>query len=206
MKVQIVCALIIIFVSNEVLVMIEIWELCRKLSNHERRALLRMVCNSKDGLNVGIAEEESNGLQQSGTSQYLGQLWKLGLIRRVRSGRYVNYYPDAENAHVLIQDVAVALQERFRSEDKDTTPNEDYLPVMRVMGHAMRAKVIGMLSREGTLSLDYLCDKTGLTAKSLARHLKPAIEIGLVEEIGDGSLKINTPADPIAQLLIKAYS
>ena len=206
MKVQIVCALIIICVSNEVLVMIEIWELCRKLSNHERRALLRMVCNSKDGLNVGIAEEESNGLQQSGTSQYLGQLWKLGLIRRVRSGRYVNYYPDAENAHVLIQDVAVALQERFRSEDKDTTPNEDYLPVMRVMGHAMRAKVIGMLSREGTLSLDYLCDKTGLTAKSLARHLKPAIEIGLVEEIGDGSLKINTPADPIAQLLIKAYS
>ena len=206
MKVQIVCALIIIFVSNEVLVMIEIWELCRKLSNHERRALLRMVCNSKDGLNVGIAEEESNGLQQSGTSQYLGQLWKLGLIRRVRSGRYVNYYPDAENAHVLIQDVAVALQERFRSEDKDTTPNEDYLPVMRVMGHAMRAKVIGMLSREGTLSLDYLCDKTGLTAKSLARHLKPAIEIGLVEEIGDGSLKINTPADPIARLLIKAYS
>ena len=186
--------------------MVEIWELCRKLSNPERRALLRMVCNSKDGLNVGIAEEESNGLQQSGTSQYLGQLWKLGLIRRVRSGRYVNYYPDAENAHVLIKDVAIALQVRFCAENKDTTPNEDYLPVMRVMGHAMRAKIIGMLAREGTLSLDYLCDKTGLTAKSLARHLKPAIKIGLVEEVGDGSLKISTPDDHIAQMLVNSYS
>ena len=186
--------------------MVEIWELCRKLSNSERRALLRMVCNSRDGLNVGIAQDGAEGLKQSGTSQYLGQLWKLGLIRRGRSGKFVNYYPDAENAHALIRDVAVALQDRFRSEDNDGSANEDYLPVMRVMGHAMRARIIGMLAREGTLSVDYLCDKTGLAAKALARHLKPAMEIGLVEEVGHGSLKIKTPDDSIAQLLVKSYS
>ena len=117
----------------------EPWELCRKLANPERRALLRMVCEAKDGLNVGLAQDGAVGLEQSGTSQYLGQLWKLGLIRRVRSGRFVNYYADAENAHALVKDVAVALQERFRAEAGCGSHDESYLPVMRVMGNAMRA-------------------------------------------------------------------
>ena len=184
--------------------MTEMWELCRKLANTERRALLRMVCEAKDGLNVGVAEDAAKGLQQSGTSQYLGQLWKLGLIRRIRSGHYVNYYADAENAPVLVKDVAIALQERFRAEIGSHNHDESYLPVMRVMGNAMRARIIGMLDREGQVSREYVCDKLGLDERSLGRHLKPAQDIGLVECNVGGNLKIIRPSDLIAQLILKA--
>ena len=127
------------------------------MANPERRSLLRMVCEAKDGLNVGIAQDGAEGLKQSGTSQYLGQLWKLGLIRRVRSGKYVNYYADAENAHALVQNVAVALQDRFRAESGGNSHDEGYLPVMRVMGNAMRARIVGMLAREGQATREYVC-------------------------------------------------
>ena len=162
------------------------------------RALLRMVCEAKDGLNVGLAQDGAVGLKQSGTSQYLGQLWKLGLIRRVRSGRFVNYYADAENAHALVKDVAVALQERFRAEAGCGSHDESYLPVMRVMGNAMRARIIGLLAREGYANNEYVCEKLGLD-----RHLKPAINIGLVERDEGGTLRLNQPSDPIARLVVK---
>lgn len=184
----------------------EIWELCRKLANPERRALLRMVCEAKDGLNVGIAQDGAEGLKQSGTSQYFGQLWKLGLIRRLRSGRFVNYYADAENAHALVRDVAVALQERFRAEAGGGSHDESYLPVMRVMGNAMRARIVGMLAREGSACHEYVCDRLGVSGRTLDRHLKPAIDIGLVECDANGNLKISTPTDPIAQLIVKSAS
>ena len=184
--------------------MTEMWELCRKLANPERRALLRKVCEATDGLNVGIAQDGNDGLKQSGTSQYLGQLWKLGLIRRLRSGKYVNYYADAENSHALLNDVAVALQERFRAEIGSHNHDEGYLPVMRVMGNAMRARIVGMLARDGAANCEYVCDKTGLGAKALLRHLKPAFDIGLIELDSGDILKFNQPSDPIAQLIVKA--
>ena len=186
--------------------MTEIWELCRKLSNPERLALLRKVYESKDGINVGTVNEHADGLKQSGTSQYLGQLWKLGLIRRARSGKYVNYYAAPENAHVLIQDVALALQERFRAEFGSGNQDEGYVPVMRVMGNAMRAKIVGMLAREGRACRKYVCDKTGLEEKALIRHLKPALKIGLVQFDAKEILWVNQPTDTIAKLIVNSYS
>lgn len=182
----------------------EVWELCRKLANPERLSLLRRVCEARDGLNVGIAQDGSDALKQSGTSQYLGQLWKLGLIRRVRSGRFVNYYADAENAHATIRDVAVALQERFRAEAGGGDRDEGYLPVMRVMGNAMRARIVGLLATEGQANREYVCDRLGLDFRTLDRHLKPAIDMGLVECDAGDNLRIVPPSDPIAQLIVKS--
>lgn len=183
--------------------MVEMWEFCRKLSNPERLGLLRQVCEARDCLNVGVAQEGAPGLKQSGTSQYLGQLWKMGLIRRLRSGHYVNYYADAENAYASIRDAAVALQNRFREESRTQSRDESYVLVMRVMGNAMRARIVGKLAREGLMTLDYLCDRMGMDAKILNRHLKPAIEAGLVECDAKGFLRLNRPTDIIAQLIIK---
>ena len=182
----------------------EVWELCRKLANPERRSLLRRVCEARDGLNVGVAQDGSDALKQSGTSQYLGQLWKLGLIRRVRSGKYVNYYADAENATALVRDVALALQERFRAEAGGGDRDEGYLPVMRVMGNAMRARIVGMLAREGSAGREYLCEKLGLYGRTFDRHIKPAIDMGLVECDEGDILRLNLPSDPIARLIVKA--
>ena len=182
----------------------EVWELCRKLTNLERRTLLRKVCEARDGLNVSIAHDGNDGLKQSGTSQYLGQLWKLGLIRRVRSGKYVNYYADAENANALVREVALALQERFRAEADGKSYDEGYLPVMRVMGNAMRARIVGMLAREGHSNREYVCDRLGLDFRTLDRHLKPAIDMGLVECCEGDTLRLNQPSDIIAQLIVKA--
>lgn len=182
----------------------EIWELCRKLANPERLALLRMVCEAEDGLNVGIAQDGAEGLKQSGTSQYLGQLWKMGLVRRARSGKFVNYYADAENANAQIKDVAVALQERFLAEVGGDANDDGYLPVMRIMGNAMRARIVGLLAREGQASAEYLCGRLGLNARALNRHLNPAIGMGLVECDATGNLRLKMPADTIARLIVKA--
>ena len=184
--------------------MVEMWEFCRKLSNQERLGLLRLVCEARECLNVGAAQEGSPGLKQSGTSQYLGQLWKMGLIRRLRSGQYVNYYADAENAHAPIRDAAVALQNRFREESRNNRRDESYVKVMRIMGNAMRARIVGKLAREGLMTLDYICDRLGIDAKNIRRHLKPAIDAGLVECDANGFLKLNRPTDLIAQLIIKS--
>lgn len=174
------------------------------MANPERRTLLRKVCEARDGLNVGIAHEGNDGLKQSGTSQYLGQLWKLGLIRRVRSGKYVNYYADAENANALVRDVALALQERFRAEAGGSGCDEGYLPVMRVMGNAMRARIVGLLATEGQTNREYVCDRLGLDFRTLDRHLKPAIDMGLVECDAGDNLRLVPPSDPIAQLIVKS--
>jgi DNA-binding transcriptional ArsR family regulator len=183
--------------------MTEMWEFCRKLSNPERLGLFRQVCEASDCLNVGVAQEGAPGLKQSGTSQYLGQLWKMGLIRRLRSGHYVNYYADAENAHASIRDVAIALQNRFREESRTQSCDESYVQVMRVMGNAMRARIVGKLAREGLMTIDYICDRMGMNARILNRHLKPAIDAGLVVCDANGFIKLNRPTDLIAQLILK---
>lgn len=182
--------------------MVETWELCRKLANPERRGLLRRVCEARDGLNVGIAVDSADGLKQAATSQYLGQLWRLGLIRRMRSGRFVNYTADAENAPVAIRKIAVAIEERFCSERESDSRDERFCAILAVMGNAMRAKLVRLIYENGPVVKDYLCDKTGLGVKALLRHLKPALDIGLVQSMDGESFRICLPEDQISRLII----
>lgn len=183
--------------------MVETWELCRKLANSERRGLLRRVCEAADGLNVGIAVDSADGLKQAATSQYLGQLWRLGLIRRMRSGRFVNYTADAGNAPVTIRKIAVAIEERFRSESGSDSRDERFCAILGVMGNAMRAKLVGLIYGNGPVVKDYLCERTGLSIKSMMRHLKPAIDIGLVQSMDGDSFRLCLPEDPLSRLIIE---
>ena len=50
---------------------------------------------------------------------------------------------------------------------------------------------------------DYLCDRTGLSVKAMLRHLKPAIEIGLVQSMDGESFRLCLPEDPISRLIIE---
>lgn len=183
--------------------MVETWELCRKLANPERRGLLRRVCEARDGLNVGIAVDSADGLKQAATSQYLGQLWKLGLIRRMRSGRFVNYTADGANAPVTIREIAIAIEERFRAETGSNSRDERFCAILGVMGNAMRAKLVRLIYENGPVVKDYLCDRTGLSVKAMLRHLKPANDIGLVQSADGESFRLCLPEDPISRLIIE---
>ena len=95
----------------------EVWELCRRLNNPTRLKLLMDVYSQKldDGLNVGIAMDD-NSLKQSATSAHLSALASLGIIRRCRSGRFVNYYPEISEESPSVAEIARLTKEKKRLE------------------------------------------------------------------------------------------
>jgi len=90
-----------------------IHNLCKLLYNPLKREMLVRIYTSRDGVNVGALADEmcSRGLVPSGVSQYLKELEGIGIIRRSRAGRYVNYYPSPQNAS---SDVRLAVKKLIK--------------------------------------------------------------------------------------------
>ena len=179
-----------------------IFDLCKRLDNPIRRELLRRVYTSRDGgANVGLAQDNS-GLGMSGTSQYLKQLEELGLIRRERAGRYVNYLADWSQAPGAVQEIAALIHRRF-SEGGDLEPLE---PVFHSLMNPFRGRAIHWLSTGGSGDKAALCERFNKRREVLARDLQPAVEAGLLEVTDDdsetGAYVYRAPADPLARRLI----
>ncbi len=179
-----------------------IYDLCRRLNNPIRREFLRRVYTALDGgYNVGYAQDNS-GVGMSGTSQYLKQLEELGLIRRHRSGKYVNYHADWSQAPSEIKELAALFHERFAQ--KETL--ESLANVFHVVMHPLRGRIINWLSKGGSGEKLFLCERFQKRREILARDLKPAVDLGLLEIADDddafGEYRYLPPADPIAQKII----
>ena len=91
--------------------MVEFCEMCKLLNNRLKLEILVRVFESEDGINVGyLADDMQNsGLGLSGVSQYLKQLERLGVVRRVRAGRYVNYEMDLRRADPKVRTAVEAI-------------------------------------------------------------------------------------------------
>ena len=177
-------------------------DLCKKLNNPIRIELLKGVYTSMTGgANVGLMQDGS-GLGVSGTSQYMAQLEDLGLIRRKRSGRYVNYLADWSQATPEIAEIAAMLKQRF-VEKGDMT---ELTVVFGVLMNPFRARVINYLANGGNGEKENLIKCFKQSKKTLDRDLKPARDAGLLDMDDDdadfGCYTYHAPSDPIATRLI----
>ena len=180
--------------------------MCKLLNNPKRMDfLVRLYRDSlslKDScLNVGNAQDGS-GLFLAATSSYLRQLAGIGLVRRERSGRLVNYYPDFSQAVGEVQEIAALIMHRLRKEDGDLS----FVPVFRVMMGAIRARVVRHIASGGDGCVEHLSERFHLQAGDLRHYLKFAEEGGMLacdSDDQDGVYHYIAPADPIARRIVE---
>ena len=181
----------------------EVWELCRRLNNPTRLKLLMDVYSPhlNDGLNVGIAMDD-NSLKQSATSSHLAALASLGIIRRCRSGRFVNYYPEISDESPNVAEIARLILERGRKNPRDLA----FADVFPVMMNAFRAKAVANIALTDGITLLELAEKYDKEMRLVTRDLKPAVEGGMLSVSAEGPDGIYTyipPADPIARRIVE---
>lgn len=177
----------------------KVWDLCKVLENEHRRALLAEIYKSPEGgCNVGYLVDKLRGkIEAPAVTQYLKQLEQLGLLRRERCGKYVNYSDDMSEASSRVRDIALMIREEMR-----TAGAYDDHGMFRALMNAFRAKVCRYLLHGGSGEKSAICDKFQHFSKYLARDLQPAVACGLLTEYED-SYELSLPSDPIVRRIIE---
>ena len=181
----------------------EVWELCKKLNNPVRMKLLVEIYAKRPdaGVNVGFAMDESK-LIASTASEHLSALASLGLIRRCRSGRFVNYYPEISGDYPHIAQIGQLIRERVLENPGDLL----FTKVFPAMMNAFRARAVAFIAKSNGVTLLDLAEKYDKEMRLITRDLKPAVEAGLISvsaEGADGVYRYNPPSDPIAQRIVE---
>ena len=177
-----------------------ICELCKLLNNPLKLEMLLRVYSAKDGVNVGVLADEMSprGLVLSAVSQYLKQLESLGAVRRVRAGRYVNYFPN-DAASADIRSVIATIAARKGN-------CRTLAPYFAALMNPFRAKVVAALRKAGKISGVEICERTEHQLRYLKRDLQAAVDAGLVwADDSEPSLAVYRfcePTDPVARLLV----
>jgi len=176
-----------------------VWDLCKVLENEHRMMLLAEIYKSRDGgCNVGyLADRMLGKLEFPAVSQYLKQLESLGLLRRERCGKYVNYLDDMREAEDGVRQVARMI----RAEIKEKGMYDDH-NMFRALMNAFRAKVCRYLMEGGNGEKSVICDKFKHFSKYLVRDLQPAVEAGLLSEYVE-AYELMLPADPIVRRIVE---
>ena len=158
--------------------MVEICEMCKLLNNKLKLELLVRVFESKGGINVGyLADDMQNsGLGLFGVSQYLKQLQRLGVLRRVRAGRYVNYEMDIRRADSKVRTAVEAIVAAVRK-----GKGEALLPVFGALMNPFRARVVAAVAKAGAIPAEEICAKTEHQVKYLKRDLQAAVDARLLD-------------------------
>lgn len=177
----------------------KVWDLCKVLANEHRMVLLSEIYTSLDGgCNVGFLVDRMQGnLEAPAVTQYLKQLEQLGLLRRERSGKYVNYYDDMREASDDVREVARMI----RHEMREKGAYEDRR-MFRALMNAFRARVCHYLLNDGDGERHAICDRFSHFSKYLARDLRPAVEAGLLMEYVE-AYALTLPNDPIVRRIIE---
>lgn len=183
-----------------------IWELCRLLKNPKRLDLLARIYREKPGgelCGYMVKEAWNEGmLNQAATSEYLKDLARIGLLRRARRGRMVNYAPDCSNAEPAVRDFAELLRYQMTHGSYDMRFSA-YLPPL---SNAFRARVIHAVAMRGRMATDELCRLFNKERWALIRDLEPAVK-GTLLDSDDGTdpefYIYAPPDDPLAQRLVE---
>jgi len=176
-----------------------LWDMCKLLNNPRRLDLLvRIYSVANDGLNVGLAVEGS-GLQQPSTSAYLRQLEAIGLIRRERSGHFVNYYANTKAARDEVSVVGDMIIERVRKNPKDRA----FAAHFDILMNAFRVRVLHHLWKGGDGSPIALCEKFDREMRLLTRDLKLVVDSGLLAVELDGTYRYCPPDEPVTCRIIE---
>ena len=184
-----------------------ICELCKLLKNPLRLEVLLRTYAAKDGMNVGVLADDMqrSGLGLSGVSQYLKQLERIGVLRRERAGRYVNYLPDARQAGHKVRQAVAAIVAAARQ--SGVAP---FAPAFDALMNPFRARVVAAVARAGAIPALEICEMTRHSAKYLKRDLQAAIDAGILDADDSDTTwavyRYIAPSDPTARLLVSLVS
>jgi len=179
----------------------EVCELYKLLYNPLRLEILRRVCASRDGMNVGqlVDEMTKHDIRQSCVSQYLKQLEHVGVIVRRRAGKYANYFADSSNAPANVRD---AVHEIIWY--RNAHPQHDVGPVLGVLMNPFRAAVVRAIAGAGRMDGPTICARFAHQPKYLKRDLQAAVDAGLLamDDSEDPVYRFVPPSDMITEKLI----
>ena len=182
-------------------------EMCRRLNNPKRfDFLVRLYQDDRSmdlaGFNVKGALDGAK-VNLSATSEYLKGLAEIGLIRRERAGRLVNYTPDFSLAKPCVGEIARMMRERIRKDPNDL----GFVPVFRAMMGSRRSRIVRHIASGGCGHIPYLIQQFEfLQLCDLIRDLKAAVEAHILDldsQDSDGTYTYITPADPIARRIVE---
>ena len=182
-------------------------EMCRKLGNPKRFDFLARLYRDERpmefaGFNVSGAVDGAK-VNWSATSVYLKGLADLGLIRRERAGRLVNYSPDFSLAQPCVAEIARLMRERLMGDPNDMS----FVPIFRAMMGSRRSQIVRHLAAGGCGRIDYLRERFNvLRLSDLERDLRFAIDAHILDldsQDPDGTYTYITPADPIARRVVE---
>lgn len=167
---------------------------CKRLSNPERWAVLRQVAISADGFGSTVSDISGNTrLGVSATSQYLAQLEsECGLARAKREGRYVSYLFEVNPDFPWTAELGAALRKHFRGGDGHE------VVILPALANAARVRVVAALRAAGRATKQELQRVTKMSEINVRRHLAVILESGLAAE-RDGGYSFKEPKDPLAR-------
>lgn len=171
---------------------------CKRLSNPERWAVLRQVVISADGFGSTVSDISGNThLGVSATSQYLAQLEsECGLVRARREGRYVNYLFEVKGALPWTAELGPALRKHFRGGDGRE------VVILPALANAARVQVVGALRRMGRATKPDLQKATKMSEINVRRHLAILVESWLATEDG-GVFVFEEPHDSLSRVFLE---
>ena len=182
-------------------------EMCRRLNNPKRFDFL--VRLYRDGRSMDLAGFNVKGaldgakVNLSATSEYLKGLAEIGLIRRERAGRLVNYTPDFSLAKPCVGEIARMMRERIRKDPNDLA----FVPIFRAMMGSRRSRIVRHIASGGCGHIPYLVRQFEfLQLCDLIRDLKAAVEARILDldsQDSDGTYTYITPSDPIARRIVE---
>lgn len=155
-------------------------------------------------MNVGLLADalSAAGLNQSGVSQYLKQLAHVGVIRRERAGRYVNYRADWVSGGAKVTEAARLIVSRIQEKG-----DLDFTRFFGVLMNPFRAAVITYLAKGGAGDPGSICAVFQHQRRNLRRDLQVALDEGLlsVDDSSEvfGVYSFVTPADPLVARLVE---
>jgi len=164
--------------------------------------MLVRIYQSEDGVNVGVMTDElsQSGIGQSGVSQYLKQLSAIGVIRRVRAGKFVNYVRGEAPNPAVREAVRIIVDWKLQKGDKRV------VEICGVLMNPFRAAAVSAVAKAGKVAASEICEKLEHQMKYLKRDLQSAVEAGLLEMDDDASpdpvYRYVEPSDTLAKELV----
>ena len=174
-----------------------LWRTCKMLAGSKRIQLLRQL-HEHPGKSV-TALGEAVGIKRSAASQELRRIQSRGLLKSKRHGVPLVYHmesdPQVPSAAPLLKAIRVALKSYPTSRDLEMCT------LAANLANDRRISIVRALLVSPLASAD-LQLRLGISADSLAQHLRTLIQNGFVKRNGN-LVCLEVPKHPLAQALIK---
>jgi len=156
-----------------------LWRTCRILSGPTRLELLRLILKTPDQCVKELVA--AVGFSESRISQELRRLQSRGLVKAVRSGRWVRYRPVSDPKVFSAKPILLAMKAALA--DSSPKADEETIRVAQAFTHKRRLNIVCELLK-GPLPIPALQSALGISQQSLFRHIRKLKAGGVIQQRG----------------------